>query len=197
MKLTTKLCVILLSGIIVTSCSSNQGFFNDDSKDYLSSINDKKLVVPSPLTDAYITNYYTLPSQNKMAEVSSIPPGSRMIIAKTWLPSAGAKVMPRAIHPAADMTGFVIERSIGQTWSIIGSGLARKSFDVIKVDEKNDTYLFKKGGWLRAKNAIVYKVKLRAQGADKTFVSLTDVNNNRLPKRIYISVYKKLRSGIT
>ncbi len=72
MKNLILLCVFcFLAGCISWKKSD---FSSSDQDQYLSSKNGKDLLVPPPLTNSNLSDFYVLPDQNQDAKVSVSPP---------------------------------------------------------------------------------------------------------------------------
>ena len=67
-----KLGFVVLATLVLSACSSR--YSSNGENLYLQSRNGVKLEVPPPLTKAYLSNFYDLPSQNQNARVSIAPP---------------------------------------------------------------------------------------------------------------------------
>jgi uncharacterized lipoprotein len=67
-----KLGFIVLATLALSACTSR--YTSNGDHLYLQSRNGEKIVVPRPLTSAYISNFYDLPPQNQDARVSIAPP---------------------------------------------------------------------------------------------------------------------------
>ncbi|KTD31012.1 hypothetical protein Lmor_3119 [Legionella moravica] len=72
-----KLSFIVLATLALSACNSR--YSSNGENVYLHSHNGTKIVVPPPLTNANISNFYDLPSQNQDAQVSIAPPGEDII----------------------------------------------------------------------------------------------------------------------
>ncbi|RUR19011.1 hypothetical protein ELY21_05660 [Legionella sp. km535] len=72
-----KLSFIVLAILALSACNSR--YSSNGENVYLHSHNGTKIVVPPPLTNANISNFYDLPSQNQDAQVSIAPPGEDII----------------------------------------------------------------------------------------------------------------------
>ncbi|CAM2858096.1 hypothetical protein [Legionella worsleiensis] len=68
-----KLSFIVLATLVLSACNSR--YASNGETVYLQSHNGVKVVVPPPLTQANISNFYNLPPQNQDARVSIVPPG--------------------------------------------------------------------------------------------------------------------------
>lgn len=66
-----KLVIIVVSSWLA-ACSAQ--YTTNGEQKYLESRNDPRLVVPSPLSGANISDFYDLPAQTQNAKVSIIPP---------------------------------------------------------------------------------------------------------------------------
>ena len=197
MKSITKIGVLLLSVSLIASCSKGGRFFHNYDNSYLTAINGKKLIVPSPLTGEYITHYYTLPHQSKMAEISLIPPGSNLHNQEEWQPIYVSKVPANAIHKVDDGTALLIDRPLGQAWTIVGSGLAKKSFKVTRADGLKKVYYIKISNRLHKYLSKSYKINLDARGSQQTYLSLTDVQDKPVAKVEYQRIYSRLIAGMS
>lgn len=67
-----KLGFVVLATLAISACSSR--YASNGENLYLQSRNGEKVVVPPPLTSAYISNFYDLPPQNEDARVDIAPP---------------------------------------------------------------------------------------------------------------------------
>ena len=67
-----KLGFVVLATLALSACSSR--YASNGETVYLQSRNGEKIVVPRPLTSAYISNFYDLPPQNQDARVNIAPP---------------------------------------------------------------------------------------------------------------------------
>ncbi len=72
-----KLSFIVLATLALSACNSR--YSSNGENVYLQSRNGVKIVVPPPLTNANISNFYDLPPQNQDAHVSIAPPGDDTI----------------------------------------------------------------------------------------------------------------------
>lgn len=72
-----KLSFIVLASLALSACNSR--YTSNGENVYLQSRNGVKVVVPPPLTNANISNFYDLPPQNQEARVSIAPPGDEII----------------------------------------------------------------------------------------------------------------------
>lgn len=68
-----KLSFIILATLALSACNSRYSSHGESV--YLQSRNGTKIVVPPPLTNANISNFYDLPPQSQDARVSIAPPG--------------------------------------------------------------------------------------------------------------------------
>ena len=61
---------------LLCCCSllSSDEFSSNYKQAYLHSKNGQYLVIPPPLTDANVSNFYQLPNQTKLAKISIKPP---------------------------------------------------------------------------------------------------------------------------
>jgi uncharacterized lipoprotein len=66
-----KLVIVVVSGLLV-ACSAQ--YTTNGEQKYLESRNGERLVVPSPLSRANISDFYDLPAQTQNAKASIIPP---------------------------------------------------------------------------------------------------------------------------
>ncbi len=72
-----KLSFIVLAALALSACNSR--YVSNGENVYLQSRNGAKIVVPPPLTNANISNFYNLPAQNQDPRVSIVPPGDEII----------------------------------------------------------------------------------------------------------------------
>ncbi|MCL5272071.1 MAG: hypothetical protein M1486_01915 [Gammaproteobacteria bacterium] len=72
-----KLSFIVLASLALSACNSR--YTSNGENVYLQSRNGVKVVVPPPLSNANISNFYDLPPQNQDARVSIAPPGDEII----------------------------------------------------------------------------------------------------------------------
>ncbi|WP_298625742.1 hypothetical protein [uncultured Legionella sp.] len=72
-----KLSFIVLAALALSACNSR--YTSNGENVYLHSRNGVQIVVPPPLTNANISNFYNLPPQNQDARVSIAPPGDVII----------------------------------------------------------------------------------------------------------------------
>jgi uncharacterized lipoprotein len=67
----------VIASSVLSSCSGR--YFSNGENFYLQSHNGPKLIVPSSLTSAHLSNFYDLPPQNQDPRVSIEPPGEEII----------------------------------------------------------------------------------------------------------------------
>lgn len=68
-----KLSFIVLAALALSAC--NARYASNGEEVYLQARNGVKIVVPPPLTNFNISNFYDLPPQNQNARVNIAPPG--------------------------------------------------------------------------------------------------------------------------
>lgn len=66
-----KIGFILISALLATACSH---FGSSGDKQYLTSRNGARVVVPPPLTDTNLSHFYDLPPQTRNPVVNIAPP---------------------------------------------------------------------------------------------------------------------------
>ena len=71
-----KLVVFLAIGYMLVACLSwsKTDYPSNNQDQYLKSTNGATIVVPKPLTNANLSDFYILPFQNQNATVSVLPP---------------------------------------------------------------------------------------------------------------------------
>jgi uncharacterized lipoprotein len=71
-----KLVVFLVIGYMLTACLSwsKTDYPSNNQDQYLKSTNGATIVVPKPLTNSNLSDFYILPDQKQNAKASVLPP---------------------------------------------------------------------------------------------------------------------------
>jgi len=190
MCLDVKQFFLVASAIALTACShgfGNDSFLNNDESAYLTSSNGRQLIVSEPLTRAYLTRLYQLPNQTRNPQINIAPSDLQN---KPWTP---------AYVPGLDFSkikhvehGILVDKPMGQTWSIVGSALRRKSIPIAKVDSKKMIYFLAE----RKGTAAKYRLNFYPKGDYQTLIILTDLQGQPLDKQQLKHIRASLVKGM-
>jgi uncharacterized lipoprotein len=192
MKLCFKALGITLVALGLSACNLFSGRYSSNSLDaYLASGNGRNIIVPPPLTKSNITNFYRLPDQDEPADISILPPGSKLADDSDNMPSLPPVAASR-IHQVDG--AIVVDRPMAQTWVLAENAINRESIPLAKTDTRAKTIDIK--GVSTTNPNKIYRLNFSLITHTKTKITVSDANNRPVSTESANSLLSRLARGM-